>query len=194
MPSAVERIQFRPPEQYKPGDIVIPASIVDQRVGEMAEEVARDLRGTNLLLVGLLKGGYRFTTDLSSAIHGLGVTDIHLSFITVSSYGDGMTTTEEPKIVGDMDISPAGRATLWVDDILDTGHTANVVDSLIRARGVASLASAFLLDKPDRRIVPFDPTYVGFRIPNVWVQGRGMDSYQYGRAGLDIVAGPYLAG
>ena len=96
------------------------------------------------------------------------------------------------QILHDMDISSAGRHTLLVDDILDTGKTLWVIDALIRGRDAASVASAVLLDKPSRRKVAYEADYVGFEIPDLWVQGYGMDSDEIGRAGQDIIKGPYL--
>jgi len=80
-----------------------------------------------------------------------------------------------------MDLSPEGRVVLLVDDVLDTGRSLAVVHKLIKDRGVASVESFVLVDKPDRRQVSYKADYVGFTIPDVWIQGYGMDTGEVGR-------------
>ena len=64
---------------------------------------------------------------------------------------------------------------LIVEDILDTGYTLDYLVRNITARGVKSVNTTVLLEKPDRHVVPVDLKYVGFTIPDVWVVGYGLD-------------------
>src|SRR6202035_4879032 len=99
--------------------------------------------------------------------------------------------TFEPRIEYDMVITPQGREILLIDDIADTGKTLVAVTALLQSKNAATIASLVLLDKPSRREVAYKPDYCGFEIPNIWVQGRGMDSDGYGRGDPNIRKGPY---
>jgi hypoxanthine phosphoribosyltransferase len=69
----------------------------------------------------------------------------------------------------------AGRHILIVEDILDTGYTLQYLYRTFEARQPASLHTAVLLSKPDRRKVDVPVHYLGFSIPDVWVVGYGLD-------------------
>jgi hypoxanthine phosphoribosyltransferase len=143
------------------------------------------------LFVGLLTGAAWLTVDLLERLHSLGITDVQLTFMKVSSYRNGDTPTYEPRIEYDMLINPQGRHILLVDDIADTGKTLSAVMTLLKNKDVATIKSLVLVDKPTRRELVYQPDYVGFEIPNVWVQGRGMDSNGFGRGDPNIRKGPY---
>jgi hypoxanthine phosphoribosyltransferase len=69
----------------------------------------------------------------------------------------------------------AGRHILIVEDIVDTGYTLQYLYRIFGARKPASLRTAVLLSKPDRREVEVPIDYLGFQIPDVWVVGYGLD-------------------
>jgi hypoxanthine phosphoribosyltransferase len=69
----------------------------------------------------------------------------------------------------------AGRDVLVVDDILDTGRTLSAVIGRMKALGARRVRSCVLLDKPSRRVVKQRVEYVGFRIPDWFVIGYGLD-------------------
>jgi len=89
-------------------------------------------------------------------------------------------------------VNPQARDILLVDDIADTGKTLSSVISLLKNKGAQKVQSLVLMDKPSRREITFQPDYTGFEIPNVWVQGRGMDSDGFGRGDPNIRKGPYF--
>jgi hypoxanthine phosphoribosyltransferase len=64
---------------------------------------------------------------------------------------------------------------LLVEDIIDSGHTLNYIERVLRARNPASLRICTLLDKAERREVDVALAYVGFQIPNKFVFGYGLD-------------------
>lgn len=188
--SATE-MKFRDPRSYAPGDVLISEKAIDARLTEMAQGIAAEYQGKGLVLVGLLKGAFMVMPMLASKLHDAGLTDMEVSFMTVKSYANGTTATSEPQIIQDMDINPAGRHVLVVDDISDTRRSLDVVSSLIRGRKAASVRTFVLLDKPDRKEVDFTPDYVGFTIPNVWAQGMGMDTDGEGRCDRRVIVGPH---
>jgi hypoxanthine phosphoribosyltransferase len=119
----------------------------------------------------LLKGSCIFLADLSREI-GLNVT---FDFLAAGSYGQSNETSGQVRLLKDLDTSIEGRNVILVEDILDTGVTLNYLVRLLRERHPKALRVATLLDKPDRRVQPFEADYVGFEIPNHFVVGYGLD-------------------
>jgi hypoxanthine phosphoribosyltransferase len=152
-------------------EILISTDQLQERVREMGAQITRDYAGRNPELICVLKGAMVFMSDLVRAI------DLPLSmdFIAVSSYGKGMNTSGEVKIVKDLDEPLEGRNIILVEDILDTGLTLNYLSNNFRSRGASSIAIATLLNKPERRKVDVEVSYQGFEIPDKFVVGYGLD-------------------
>jgi hypoxanthine phosphoribosyltransferase len=182
---------FNNPDSYKEGDILISAEEINKRLDVLVSQLAKDYKDKRLLIVGLLTGAAWLTVDILERLHILGVSDVEMTFMKVSSYHNGDTATYEPRIEYDMLINPQGREVLLIDDIADTGKTLAAVVALLQSKAVASIRTFVLVDKPSRREVDFKPDYCGFEIPNIWIQGRGMDSDGYGRGDPNIRKGPY---
>jgi hypoxanthine phosphoribosyltransferase len=147
------------------------AEQIQTRIAEMGADIARDYRGQTPLLVGVLKGAYIFLSDL------VRVTDLRLGveFMAISSYGSGMRSSGEVRIVKDLDVPVEGRDILIVEDIVDTGLTLSYLISSLHQRGAKSVRLAALLDKWERRQREVQIDYCGFRIPDAFVVGYGLD-------------------
>ncbi len=152
-------------------EVLITTDQLQTRIREMGAEITRDYAGRRPELICVLKGAMLFMSDLMRAI------DLNLSidFIAVSSYGKGMTTTGEVRIVKDLDEPLEGRDIILVEDILDTGLTLSYLVRSFRSRGATSIRIATLLNKPERRKVEVNPDYCGFNIPDKFVVGYGLD-------------------
>ena len=152
-------------------EVLIPAQDIQDKIKELGAEIARDYAGLNPLLIGVLKGACTFLSDLMQAA------DIPLAveFIAISSYGAEMRTSGEVRILKDLDVAIEGRHILVVEDIVDTGLTLSYLLANLKSRGAASVKLAALLDKYERREkdVPID--YLGFKIPDKFVVGYGLD-------------------
>lgn len=137
----------------------------------LGAQITKDFAGKNLLVLGILKGCVFFMTDLVRNI------DLPLSidFMSVSSYGSGTESTGHVKITKDIDIDLSGYDVLLVEDILDSGRTLKYVSDILKTRGANSISIVTLLDKPDRRIAPVKPDYVGCDVPDEFVVGYGLD-------------------
>ncbi len=178
-------------DSYKPGDIVISAHEINNRLEELTNVIYKDYKNhPSLLIIGLLTGGAWLTVDLFSKLHARGLYTCELSFIHASSYPIGTQANFAPKVSAVTHINTQNKHILLVDDIIDTGQTLSSVEKkfLVEASSVQSFV---LLDKPSRRTVSYRPKYVGFTIPDIWVQGHGMDSDGYGRGEANIIMGPY---
>jgi hypoxanthine phosphoribosyltransferase len=141
------------------------------RVAQIGEEISRDYAGESILLIGVLKGAAIFLADLARNI----TVDATFDFIAVSSYGKGHTTSGAVKVIKDVDTPIGGRHVILVEDILDTGLTLIFLRKLLEQHEPKTLRIAACLDKPARRLEKIEADYVGFRIPNHFVVGYGMD-------------------
>jgi hypoxanthine phosphoribosyltransferase len=152
-------------------EVLISTDEIQKRIAEMGADLARDYAGKNPLMIGVLKGACTFLSDLMRAA------DIQLGveFIAISSYGAEMRTSGEVRILKDLDVAIEGRHILVVEDIVDTGLTLSYLLANLKSRGAASVKLAALLDKYERREkdVPID--YLGFKIPDKFVVGYGLD-------------------
>ncbi len=144
---------------------------IQARVREMGAEIARDYPEGRLHLICILKGACFFLADLARALRR----DAFVDFMGISSYGKNRTSSGEVKVTKDLDFSVEGEDLLIVEDIVDSGVTLNYLVHLLEQRKPRSIRIAALLDKPDRRQRPVEVTYVGFRIPDAFVVGYGLD-------------------
>jgi hypoxanthine phosphoribosyltransferase len=144
---------------------------IAQRVAEMGAQIARDLNGEKLVMVGVLKGAAIFLSDLARSV----AVDTTFDFVAVSSYGKGQRSSGAVKLIKDLDEPIEGKNVLIVEDILDTGLTLAFLRKIFLQHHPKTLRIAALLDKPSRRIEPIEADYVGFSIPNLFVIGYGMD-------------------
>lgn len=144
---------------------------IQNRVREIGAQITQDYPDGTLYLIGILKGACFFLADLARNIQR----DAFIDFMAISSYGAEKTSSGEVRIIKDIDISLEGADVLIIEDIIDSGVTLNYLTNLLQARKPRSVRIAALLDKPDRRKRHVDVAYVGFRIPDEFVVGYGLD-------------------
>ncbi len=154
---------------------LLSAEKVKKRVAELAMEIEKAYRGQeDIVLVGLLRGSVVFLADLARLIN----LEVKMDFMVVSSYGMGTVTSHDVRIEKDLAEDVRGLNVILVEDIIDTGSTLAKVREILLLREPASLRICTLLDKPDRRETRVDVDYVGFKIPDVFVIGYGIDYAQ----------------
>ena len=151
--------------------VLLSSDQIQARVLAMAAAIDRDYSGGPVYLIGILKGACIFLADLARAMK----TPVRIEFIGIASYGLGKSSSGEVRIVKDLDISLEGADVLIVEDIIDSGVTLSYLTALLKTRRPKSVRIAALLDKPERRLRPVDVAYVGFRIPDEFVVGYGLD-------------------
>ncbi len=151
--------------------VLISAEKIRTRIRELGEQISQDYPQGNLHLICILKGATFFMTDLARAMKR----DVFVDFMGISTYGKGKTTSGEVKVTKDLDISLEGADVLIVEDIVDSGVTLNYLLHVLEQRKPRSIRIAALLDKPERRMRPVHVSYVGFRIPDEFVVGYGLD-------------------
>ena len=159
-------------------DQMISAKSIAARIEDLAETIKDEFKDTDkLVIVGLLRGSFVFIADLVRELD----LPVEVDFLEASSYGDGMESSREVRILKDLRGGIEGRDVLLVEDIVDTGHTLHHVIGLLKARKPARLKTVALLDKPTRREVDLRADHTGFEIPDEFVVGYGIDFAQRNR-------------
>jgi hypoxanthine phosphoribosyltransferase len=149
------------------------------RITELGEEISRDYEDSDdLLLVCILRGAVIFLTDLSRKISVPHAID----FMAISSYGAGSRSSSGVvRITMDLTTNISNKDVLIVEDIIDSGNTLSYVLELLSTRKPKSISVCTLLDKAERREVDVPIRYTGFKIPNKFVYGYGLDLDEYFR-------------
>ena len=147
---------------------------IDAKIKEIAKQIERDYEGKDIHFICVLKGEVMFMVDLARAINK----NVYLHFMDVSSYGDSTESSGNIKILMDLDESIKDKNVIIVEDIIDSGRTLSVLKKILLSRGPESLKICTLLDKPDRRVAEVDIDYTGFKIPDEFVVGCGLDYAQ----------------
>ena len=159
-------------------DQMISAKEIAARIEGLARDIRTEFADTDkLVVVGLLRGSFVFIADLVRELD----LPVEVDFMEASSYGDGMESSREVRILKDLRGPIEGRDVLVVEDIVDTGHTLHHVTGLLRSRKPRKLRTIALLNKASRREVDFNADWVGFEIPDEFVVGYGIDYAQRNR-------------
>ncbi|MDE2789450.1 MAG: hypoxanthine phosphoribosyltransferase [Paracoccaceae bacterium] len=157
---------------------MISAKSIAARVESLAKDISDHFSGTDqLIVVGLLRGSFVFIADLVRELD----LPVEVDFLEATSYGFGLESSREVRIIKDLRGEVSGRDLLVVEDIVDTGRTLRHVLTLLEARSPGRLEVCALLDKPSRREVDVTATWTGFEIPDRFVVGYGIDYAQRNR-------------
>ena len=140
-------------------------------VQRMGKQISRDFAGQSVVLIGVLKGACLFLSDLARQIE-LNAT---FDFIAVRSYGTKKQTAGEVQLIKDVTTPLRDQNVILVEDILDTGLTLTFLRRHLQQHQPRSMKIAALLDKPSRRMAPVEADYVGFKVPDRFVVGYGLD-------------------
>lgn len=160
-------------QQYRLGGILLSQEEIGKRVAELAGDIARDMKGRNLVMAGILTGAATFLTDLVREMPE--DLDVRMDFMSVSSYQNSTTSSGVVRILHDLKSNIEGRDVVVVEDIIDTGLTLSYLLEILQARKPASLRTCVLLDKSERRQKAVKVDYCGFCIPDTFVVGYGLD-------------------
>lgn len=157
--------------------ILVTENEIESICERLGKQITNDYKDKQLIVLGLLKGCVPFLADLTRKID----LPLEIVFMSVSSYHGGIKSSGDVKIKMDLDIPIAGRDILIVEDIVDTANTIVTIIELLKHRGANSVKMATLLDKPEGRVRPYQPDYVGRVIPKEFVVGYGLDYEEFYR-------------
>ncbi|WP_099187868.1 hypoxanthine phosphoribosyltransferase [Tepidibacter mesophilus] len=156
---------------YKITDVLISEEEISKKVYELAKTIENEYKGEEVTFVGILKGACVFISDIIRKID----LDIELDFMAVSSYGMSTESSGVVRILKDLDSDIEGKNVIIVEDIIDTGLTLSYLRENLMARNPKSLKICTLLDKPERRKCDIPVDYAGFKIPDKFIVGYGID-------------------
>ncbi|MGB0409380.1 MAG: hypoxanthine phosphoribosyltransferase [Opitutales bacterium] len=151
--------------------ILVEAAAIQARLKELGDEINRTYEGREVAVIAIINGAIIFVADLIRQLN----LSIQLDCIRVSSYRDETRPVQAPEIIDKVRLDLKGVDVLLIDDILDTGKTLARVCDIFQSMGPASLRTCVLLDKQSNRNVDFEADFVGFRIPDEFVVGYGLD-------------------
>ncbi|MBR3307854.1 MAG: hypoxanthine phosphoribosyltransferase [Lachnospiraceae bacterium] len=154
--------------------VLIGEEEVNRRIRELGEQISADYAGKSLHLVSVLKGGVFFTCELAKRI----TIPVTIDFMSVSSYGDEKSSSGVVRIVKDLDETLEAKDVMVVEDIVDSGRTLSYLLKMLQGRKPASLKLCTLLDKPSRRTHEVQVDYTGFKVPDEFIVGYGLDYAQ----------------
>lgn len=151
--------------------ILITEEEIKAKCQEIGKQLTEEYDGKFPLAIGVLKGALPFMSDV------LRYMEVHLEmdFMDVSSYGEGTTSSGEVKIVKDLNTKVEGRDLIIVEDIIDSGLTLSYLVDLFKYRKAKSIKIVTLLDKPSGRTAAIKADLIGFKVPNEFVVGYGLD-------------------
>lgn len=151
--------------------VLVSEEELDKKTTELANAISRDFAGKELILIGILKGGVVFASDLIKKIN----IPMEIEFMAVSSYGKESETSGVVTLKKDVDTPLVGKNVIVVEDIVDSGYTMKYLKKVFLDRKAESVKICTLLSKPSRRKVEIDLDYVGFEVPDEFVVGYGLD-------------------
>jgi len=163
--------------------VLYPASQITQKVKELGERITAEYRGKDLLVIGVLKGGFMFMSDLVRSLN----LPVKIEFVRLSSYGCADSPQWEAKVMDDVDQETVkGKHVLIVDDIMDTGQSLVSFKRCLEAKGPASIRICTMINKTARRDQAIDPDFYGFKVEDGFIVGYGLDYAENYRALPDI--------
>jgi hypoxanthine phosphoribosyltransferase len=151
--------------------ILVSRDEIREMVKQMGRRISEDYAGEELVLVGVLKGGFVFLADLMREI----TIPVDMDLIAVSSYGASTRSSGVVRIIKDMDLDLSGKHVLIVEDLVDTGLTLKHLKELFNTRGPKSVRICTAFDKPSRRKVDIEVEYKGIEVPDEFIVGYGLD-------------------
>lgn len=158
--------------------VLISEEVLQNRINELAAELNKAYAGKKPIFVGVMKGVVLFFADMVKRIN----TMCEIDFMWISSY-EGTNSTGSMNVKRDISADIKGRHVVILEDIFDTGNSLQFTYDHLMEKEPASLEICTLLDKPSRRnpAVTLKPKYVGFKVPDAFVVGYGLDYNEYYR-------------
>ena len=160
-------------KQFKP---YISAEQINEQVKRVAAEINKDYKGKKPLFIAILNGAFMFASDLFKEIS----IEAEICFIKLASYKGVASTGQIVTAIG-LDVDIVGREVIIIEDIIDTGKTLSHFLPQLKYHHPASLKIAALLHKPDAMIYDIKINYLGFKVPNNFLIGYGLDYDGLGR-------------
>ena len=152
--------------------VLITEGEIKSRILELGGELTKRFKNEkDVIAVCVLKGSMMFYSDMIRTMN----VDLQCEFLGVSSYNGTTQSSGEVKLTLDLSTPVEGKHVILFEDIVDTGLTMNYMKKNLSSRNPKSLTTVTLLFKPDALKTECQLDYVGFKIPNDFVVGYGLD-------------------
>ena len=145
---------------------------IAEKVDLIAKQISADYRDEELIVIAILKGAFIFCADL---VRKLTIEKVKVDFLRAASYGSGTTSSEEVKLIKDIDIDIKGKHVLIVEDIVDTGLTLSFLVEHMRLRSPKSIRICTMTDKKERRKTNVKVDYACHTVSEGFLVGYGLD-------------------
>jgi len=149
---------------------------IQNRIKQIAEQMNHDLKNESPLFLGILNGSFMFAADLMKEVN----IKSEITFVKLASY-NGLQSSGDVKTRMGLEKSVKGRTVVIVEDIIDSGNTMNEILNVLKKEEPSRIIIAALLLKPDALQYSIDVDYVGFKVPNDFLVGYGLDYDGLGR-------------
>ena len=136
--------------------VMISEEDVDKRIQELGKQISEVYAGKQVHLICVLKGGVFFMCELAKRI----TVPVSMDFMSVSSYGDGTSSSGVVKIAKDLDEPLEGKDVLVVEDIIDSGRTLAYLIEVLKQRGPKDIHLCTLLDSTFFNSYKYDNTLI----------------------------------
>jgi hypoxanthine phosphoribosyltransferase len=154
----------------------ISKSKIQQKVRELAEQIAKDYSDKTPVFLPVLNGAFIFAAELIKQID----VPCKVSFVKVSSYMGTHSSGQLKTLIG-LEESLFNQHIIIVEDIIDTGLTLKKLVDDLNSLGAKSVEVVALLRKLPARENNIFIKYVGFEIEKEFVLGYGLDYDGLGR-------------
>ena len=144
---------------------------IEAAVCRLAEQINKDYRGRQPVLVAVLKGAFVFLADLMRHLD----LQVEVEFVCLSSYGQGRESSGNVRVVQGLCIDVKGRDVIIIEDIIDTGLTTDFLMNYLNKQEPSSVKVCVLTSKLSRRQIPVNIDYLGFDVPDKFLVGYGLD-------------------
>jgi hypoxanthine phosphoribosyltransferase len=151
--------------------IIVDEASIQERLIELGKEINEAYEERDVAVIAIINGAIIFVADL---IRQLNIS-MKLDCIRIANYRDDDKPMQKPELIDKIRLDLKGLDVLVLDDILDSGRTLSHVTEILKAMQPASVKTCVLLDKKTTRSVDFEADFVGFRIPDEFVVGYGLD-------------------
>jgi hypoxanthine phosphoribosyltransferase len=159
-------------------ELIISAEAIAARVIELGEQISKDYKDREPILIGVLNGAVFFFTDLIRALS----IPCKMDFVRAASYGACKSSSGKIKLTKDVEIPLEDRSVIIIEDIVDTGLTLHYMVQRIKGMAPESVKICALIDKLERRDEEITIDYCGFKVEEGFLVGYGLDyneQYRY---------------
>lgn len=162
--------------QDKKFRISIESGQIQTAISNIAEKMNNDLRDREIVFITVLNGAFMFATDLIRRIKH----NVCISCVKLMSY-EGIVSNGQVKQLIGLNEDLTGKTVVIIEDIIDSGNSIDFMLKFITTLKPDAIKIASLLFKPSKYKFNHKIDYVGFRIPDEFVVGFGLDYNGYGR-------------